>query len=300
MNSFDIFNIIITPLILLIGLIGNTIGYIVMKRPKLVQIGPRNMCRYLFMMDSIYLLQFIVTFLNGSLRIDLSIISNIVCRLWYYINYSFATFSPMFLVYISIDRFISIKWSTKRFILRKRNYQLIYVMFIIAVNLLYYLPIVYGYVVMDNYSMNDISNYTTICTFKDLDSQLLISYMDLANRVLMPFILIMIFSFFLTIEIFKSRRRILDNFHIEENRYYFNEIRLSITSLCLNMIYVVLQLPVSVYVLFSDDYTDSLYLFTYYLFYFSYGINFYVFCFSNSLFRRETVSFIRNLNFFKN
>jgi hypothetical protein len=43
MNTFDYFsNYIFPSLILCFGLVGNFLGFKVMKRPKMIEIGPRN------------------------------------------------------------------------------------------------------------------------------------------------------------------------------------------------------------------------------------------------------------------
>ncbi len=108
MISFEFFNKSIFPiLILVIGLVGNYLGFKVMQRPKMLQIGPRNTYKYLFIMDTIYLIQIIVTCLQLSYDLDILIFSNVLCKFWYYLNYSLNTQSTMLLVYISIDYTIS-------------------------------------------------------------------------------------------------------------------------------------------------------------------------------------------------
>jgi hypothetical protein len=289
MNTFGYFsNYIFPPLILGFGLVGNFLGFKVMQIPKMIEIGPRNTYKYLFIMDTIYLVQIIVTNLQLSYSIDITILSKIACKLWFYINYSLDSQSSMLLVYISIDRYVSIKISTLRFFLRKRNNQLIYFISVFMFNLLYYLPVAY------NYTLNTF-NDTLVCQFANQYSQDLISYMDLANRVILPSILIMIFSILLGKEIIKSRSRISANFEREENEYFYNNIRLAISSICLNIIYILVQMPISVYY-FLPNYTliDG-YNFVYYLFYSSYSINFYIIFISNSLFRKQFILYITNL-----
>ncbi len=269
------------------GFAGNFLGYKTMERPKMIEIGPRKTYEYLFIMDTIFLAQLIVTYLQVTFYIDITILSKVLCKLWWYFNYSLATQSSMLLVYISIDRYVSIKIPALRFFMRKRNNQLIYFVFIFMFNLVYYLPVTY------NYSLKEL-NSSLVCELNNQYSTKLISYMDLANRVFLPSFLIIIFSTLLGIEVIKSRSRILANFQREENEYFFKNISLAITSIIFNIIYMSLQFPVTFFVLLPNFSTnDEGYIFSYYLFYLSYSINFYILFISNSLFRKEFISFLK-------
>jgi hypothetical protein len=288
MNSFNYFNTYIFPIsTLAFGFAGNFLGYKTMERPKMIEIGPRKTYEYLFIMDTIFLAQLIVTYLQVTFYIDITILSKVLCKLWWYFNYSLATQSSMLLVYISIDRYVSIKIPALRFFMRKRNNQLIYFVFIFMFNLVYYLPVTY------NYSLKEL-NSSLVCELNNQYSTKLISYMDLANRVFLPSFLIIIFSTLLGIEVIKSRSRILANFQREENEYFFKNISLAITSIIFNIIYMSLQFPVTFFVLLPNFSTnDEGYIFSYYLFYLSYSINFYILFISNSLFRKEFISFLK-------
>ncbi len=90
-----------------------------MERPKMLEIGPRNTYKYLFISDTIFLVQIIVTWLQLTFNIDPTIVSNVLCKLWWYLNYSLAAQSSMLLVYISVDRYVSIKMPAQRFFMRK-------------------------------------------------------------------------------------------------------------------------------------------------------------------------------------
>jgi len=294
MISFDYFsNYIFPPCILGFGLVGNLLGFTVMQRPKMLEIGPRNTYKYLFSSDTIFLFQMIVTYLQLSFNIDPALNSNVICKLLYYLNYSLATVSSMQLVYISIDRYVSIKFPALRYFLRKRNNQLIYFMFIFMFNLIYYLPVAYNYSLI-------VTNETLACTFNNQYSQDLISYMDLTNRNILPSMLIMIFSTLLGIEVIKSRERISANFQKEENEYFYNNISLAITSILLNIINLLVQLPISVY-LFLPNYSQIIgFNFFFFLFYLSYSINFYILFMFNSLFRKEVFLHLKKKFKFQN
>ena len=158
-------------------------------------------------------------------------------------------------------------------------------------NLLFYLPVAYDYELKQDLNNNTI----LICDFTSYFTQNLISYMDLANRVVLPSILILIFSILLGIEVIKSKKRILSNFQHEENVYYFNNISLAITSVFLNLIYIFLQTPIAIYDLLPNYSTMFGHIVAYYLLYFSYSFNFYVIFMFNSLFRNEFIYFLKRL-----
>jgi len=289
MDSFEYFTYyIFPPVILVIGLVGNFLGFKVMQRPKMLEIGPRNTYKYLFISDTIFLVQIIVTYLQLSFNIDITTSSKVMCKLWWYLNYSSDSQPSMLLVYISIDRYVSIKMPAVRYFMRKRNNQLIFFIFIIMFNLLYYLPVAY------NFSLTE-TNSSFPCNLDGQYLKDLISYLDLANRVVLSSFLIIIFSTLLGIEVIKSRSRILANFQREENEYFFKNISLAITSICFNIVYVLLQLPVTFFVLLPYFYFFDGYIFSYYLFYFSYSINFHILFVSNSLFRKEFILFLKEL-----
>jgi hypothetical protein len=287
MDSFEYFSLYIFPIIILaIGFVGNYLGFKTMQRPKMIEIGPRNTYKYLFISDTIYLVFIIGTYLQYSFNIDPTILSNVICKLWWYIVFSFDSQSSMLLVYISIDRYVSIKIPSFRYFMRKRNNQLIFYIMKLMFNLIYYLPAVYNVKLIR-------TNETLICTFNDQYSQQLLSYMDLANLLIFPSTLILIFSILLGIEVIKSRSRILDNFLKEENEFFFKNLSFTISSIVLNIIYLLLVIPISFYS-FLPDFTEIYgFIFSYYLFYLTYSINFYILFISNSLFRKESILFLK-------
>ena len=82
MDSIDYFFSYIFPILILVfGLAGNYFGYKTIQRPRMLEIGPRNIYKYLFISDTIFLAQIIVTYLQFSFNIDLTILSNVICKL---------------------------------------------------------------------------------------------------------------------------------------------------------------------------------------------------------------------------
>jgi hypothetical protein len=123
-------------LVLLFGLIGNILGLIILLNKDLTNIGPRDTYRYLLISDSIYLLQIIVSNLEYSYDLNLSTLSNLSCKIWNYFNYSLAPISSWLIVYISLDRCISIQKPKWRFTLRNRKNQ--FILFLIVFVICFY------------------------------------------------------------------------------------------------------------------------------------------------------------------
>ena len=74
--ALDFFlNYILPPIIISLGLIGNTIGLMVISKKKLKKIGPVLIYKFLFITDTIYLSKYIFKFL---LKLNFSIIFNFI------------------------------------------------------------------------------------------------------------------------------------------------------------------------------------------------------------------------------
>jgi hypothetical protein len=113
------------PIVFLVGLTGNIIGLIIFLRKKMVKVGPVHMYRILFVIDTLFLLQSLNLIVKTQQLKDLSEISSLACKLFIYVNYSSYILSPMALFYISIEKLVSIKYPSKRFMFRKKKHQVI-------------------------------------------------------------------------------------------------------------------------------------------------------------------------------
>jgi hypothetical protein len=58
----------------------------------------------------------------------------------------------------------------------------------------------------------------------------------------------------------------------------------------MNLLFILLNLPLSVVLFIPGYFTDDSFIFTFYIYYFSYGVNFYVIFLTNSIFRDETIA----------
>lgn len=139
MSVLNIFLIWVLPVGLLVfGMIGNTVGFFVFSRRSLSKFPGRDIYRTLAIMDTLYLIHVILQYFLYYNGMGIRLISGITCKIVRYLNYSLAPISAWLIVYLSIHKFISI-----RFREQKKVWQKITITFIITYNMAYYLPIMW-------------------------------------------------------------------------------------------------------------------------------------------------------------
>lgn len=276
----------IPPILLIFGIFGNIAGLIVISRKKLHKIGPQKMYQYLFMSDSFILTEIIINYLQYGFNVDFTTISSFTCKLFHYLNYSFANISSMVLVYISVERFVTTKYPIKTKILRDHKNQLCYFCLVIAFNLIYYIPIPFFFSIIKD--ENDTIIPIDGCDFIDLNNKIIMSYMDLVNRAIVPFTLMILCTALLVYSIWKSRQRVYLACSLpNENRRIKKDAKLALTLIFIDLVYIIFNLPYSATIFLSDYNLNFFYIFSYFLFYASFAVNFYILLLSNSLFRNE-------------
>ena len=88
MNVIDFFvNYLFAPMVLAVGLIGNSLGIsVLIKSKKLNKIGPILIYKFLFISDTFYMLQIMVNYFGYGFSLDLTILSNLSCQIYIYFN----------------------------------------------------------------------------------------------------------------------------------------------------------------------------------------------------------------------
>jgi len=286
MNSEEIFeyfiNSVFPPLVFLIGMIGNFIGLKVINGKKLKNIGPILIYKFLFITDSIYLPQILIVYMITGFNCDITILSSLGCKVYNYFNYALDSFSPWLLVYISVEKFISIIYPEKRFVLRQNLNQFLFLVGIIFFSLIYYIPQAFCWDVIDVGSTNETFMQ---CTYINYELQQVSSYMDVIHRFAIPFTLMIVFSSLLIGSIFKSRNQVA-NYTADNGKRLKRDIRFAVSSFSMNLLFMALNLPLSILEL-TPNFSLILFNTTLYLFYLSYGVNFYILLITNSIFRAE-------------
>lgn len=293
---------VLPPVIFIIGMFGNLMSLIVLSRDKVKKIGPIVIYRFLHIMDSVYLIFIITKYLQFSFDISVDDISSYWCKINRYFYYSLDAISPMMIAYIAIERYVCIKYTTRRFFMRKKKVQFLFFVIIFTFNALYYIPIpIFQDLIEHFYQINEsISNQTIVmnnnslyfCDFITAESQFYLSWADFLNLIIIPFLLMTTFTLLLIHAIFTSRRRVIFGYTSRENRAFQRDVKFAVTSISLNLIYLILNLPLAL-ISFTTSFNDYTFLLCVYVFFASYGVNFYIVLFSNSLFREEFISIFR-------
>jgi hypothetical protein len=264
------------PTIIILGLFGNLFGLIVISKKKLAKIGPQTVYTALFIFDWINFILIFQPFALFAFNIDITVFSSLYCKIYFYISFIFAPISPILNVYISIERYISIAYPTKKYFLLKNKIQLAYIIVLALFNLLLYVPtgLYFDLVIIEN---------QTICNYVDLFWQETYGYIDLTNRIIIPSVLMITFSILIIHTIFTSRSRISSN--TRANRTFRKDVKFSIISITLNISYIVFNLPLSILLFFQNYWLYSFYSLIVFIYYITFAANFYLIFLANSLFR---------------
>lgn len=277
---------LMAPIVFTIGTLGNTASIAILSRRRMDKIGPKSTYLYLFISDFSFLFLILVNYFAYGFEYDLTVTSKYVCKIYWYVNYFMAPVSPWLIIYISFEKVISIRYPSKRYLFRNKNNQLIYLLIIIAYNSLYYLPVAYYFTIA---SSNE-TNSTPTCDYVSPYTRQLINYMDTANRIIVPFLVITGCSISLLVSIVRIKIRISRNFGQNNHQNLSRDIQLVFSLLFLNTVFILLNVPVVVSIYYS--FSDFGFVLTLYIFYSTYAVNFYIIFLTNSVFRKEFLLFL--------
>ncbi len=281
------------PLTFGLGFFGNIMGIAILIRLK--KFRTKKMCIYLFLADSLYLLLLLIDALAISNGLDIVSVSLNWCRSYRYLNSVCADLSPLLLTYLSLERFIAIKYPTTR--IRLQTLQSYYFVCVILFNLIYHSPIifyidfVYGYSTLMN---------ANECLFASKTNEITYYTMDLVNRVIIPFLFMSTTTLLLIYTVFRSRKRMITKYSTPNFKNSRRDIKFSVTILLLNLTYITLMLPLCIVNFFPFYFeSDFSICFSYFLFYMSYGVNFYIILISNSLVKKEFLNMLKQESYQK-
>ena len=298
MKTYEYFIVyLMPPMILCIGLFGNLTALVVFFKGNLRKMGPTLIYKLMFIWDTYYINQILPFYMSKAIGLDLPTKSRLACKGLVYLNYQGTAISPFMLVYLSVERYISIRFPTRRCILISRRNQLIYFACVFVYCSAYSIIVPFSF---DLFEYNQIESNETnsssssthlICDFVSYKAQLTASYLDFANREFIPCLLMILFSYMLISAVFRSRSRIAQPLNRNRRRHHKQrkqDKKLAVNIFFMNFMFILLNTPASVAFFLPNIYNQYVLVFTAScVFILSYGINFYVIFICNSLFREE-------------
>ena len=270
------------------GFIGNLTAMFMFSRKKYKNTIFSSYFRILTLIDVLVLLTRIDYFLKDNGKIALRMVSTFFCKSTMYIIYLTPSISSWIMVLISLDRFVSIVMPAK-FLFRKQiKYQLLACTVAIVYNTLFSIPVIITY----EYYLKKTSSNTTWpkCSHPSYS----IDIIDIINSSMIPFVLMLILTLLILRTIFKSRSKTTQTINKKD-------IRFAITSISLNISFLILKLPHSFFTFLEfflteiDESTDAfIYTLLSIFMYSHHGSLFYLTFITNTAFRKEFISLFRN------
>ncbi len=286
MESYEYFvYYLMAPIVLALGLMGNMTALVVFFKGNLKNIGPVLIYRLMFIFDTLFIIQIILFYLQYPFYLDITILSRLSCKLFEYLNYQMDSISSYLLVYISLEKYISINNPSKRRILNSKKNQIIFFISILVFCTSYNIGALFFSDIFE-YNENGTNNSYSRCQPINYEAQLISSVLDLINREILPGSLMILFSFMLVLAVFTSSSRVAHSIN-DQNRLK-RDVKLAINCFFMNFMFILLQTPTSTAFFFPDLFSQNMiFLPVTYIFFLSYGINFYIIFVCNSTFRRE-------------
>ena len=280
-------NNICSVVVFAIGLFGDILGLIVLSRKNLSKMNMINAYRCLLASDLLYFFTQVPIFniMFSYPNIDPTAKSSWFCKLFNFSDYALFAPSPAIIIYFSVERLIATKFPAKRFLLKKDKVFFIYVGIVSLISLIYFSPILFYYDLIETETIVDNATNATeisvICNNASKVGTDVVYWLYLVASAIVPYPLMVICTVLLMTTIYQSRLRTRTESNISKIK---RDLKLAITLIGFNLIYIICTLPVSLTAEGSviDQFEIDVYLLESWLFYASYGVNFYLLVATNA------------------
>ena len=287
------------PIIVFLSLFGSTIGLYIFSRPSLKKIGPRNIYRFMFAFEYLNLI-ILNEYLLDNFNIKIFYGSVIGCKLGWVIFSVYMPIPAMLLVYISVERFVSIAYQSKRFVLRRNHIQLIYFLGLIGFNVCLYVFIFFYADIEDYPNSNSTESLykrknLNLCKISNQTAYWLYIYIDFINRVVVPFLLMTLMAILLIRQIYLSRKKFASSKLVSKQRTFNRDVKFSLSITSINLAYLIFSLFYSSGYFFGFFFSEPIlfYVFESITFFF-YSLDFYLIFATNSLVRKEVGTLLQS------
>ena len=290
------------PILLVIGAIGNVFSFITFSRNKFRKTSFSLYFRVLAICDTFTLLYTINDMQNELFGIDLQNSSHFWCKTTNYWQYSVAPVSGWLLVVISMERMLNIIRPNKFLFMKNKKTQALICCLNFAYNFIFYIPMIVYKDYQEQEAQNDTNSTEIVYECVDLEEETIVFWLDLFNSTLLPFLMMAISTSITVSRIFKSRSKAnAENKHSNAKSYKLKQrdIKFAVTSVVLNVLFFVFNLPVCVfylvnnYITLEDVDASLVYSITLFCYYLNFSVVFYVNLMSNHFFRHELLVFLR-------
>ena len=270
--------------ILLVGLFGNLIGLIVFLHKDRRKLPSYNIYITLAIMDSFSLVFQIGKDWLFHFSIDLFKLSYFSCKFLKNIDYCIPSVSGWLLVGISVDRFISIRFS-KAYITKKILTQRLIILTAFVSNMITYTPLfIYAEkrTNISNISLDESDYGFSECNY--FENENLVENIDLIYATLVPFLFLFTFSSLLIFVIFKSRLKFPHFTNRQDRNRLKKDVKFAISSIFFNLFFFIFHILTCIY---SNERLTIEYDISLWVYYVSFCVNFYILFACNSIFRKK-------------
>lgn len=285
----------LVPVIVLVGLVGNILNLIVYSRRSFTTVTPISFYfRALAMADLVSLLQFFQFYLIDMFNIDIKSHSDWMCVLLVLMVFVPPGISAWLEATISIDRLLYLIKPMRCFLLlKRRSIQTIILIVIIIQNIIIYLPLVSNYKIGNESSIDALTN-SRLCKMRSESVQAAITWIDLLNFSILPFLIMLGSSFFSIRSLYNSRKSLFVNHSMSQSRRRDSKDRhFAVSSLLLNLIFIVFNLPITVInivqIYIRNDITALVFSIALHMFFIKFALPFFVYLLVNSNFKHELI-----------
>ena len=285
------------PAITFIGLIINPISFIIFSRKRFKNATFSTYYRCFILFQTFSLILPINKMFELNFKIYFDSMSDLMCKLKYFYGYFNIANAAWFLVVISIDRFLSITYPVGFLCRKKKWFQFLTFCFIINFNITFLTPTWFYYIKKTSQTIND-TNIINYC----ISHAVWVDFLELFHQVLIPFMLMILFTVSTASYVFKSRK--LTN----NTKTIKNDLKFTVLSISFNILFLLFNFPhFLLYMmkeyshLFDEDSINLFELlqsFAYFLLYLNLISTFFINYFINSMFRKEIrIIFLNQSNF---
>lgn len=277
--------------VFLMGIFGNIISFKIYSNKSMIKSSFSIYFRVVCVSDFLITVHSFTFLLQSVYDYDLHIKNDFLCKTLDYVVYVLSPISGYLLVVISIDRFVKIKFTHRFEFIYKRKFQISLIIVIISYNVLFYSGFLWNKQLNENITVDNETNLTTVeYTCDDSPNMNAFYQMDVYNSAVVPYILMVFFSCATIWVVFQSRNKITPN-SISNSGMSKRDKKFAFTSIALNTIFLILNLPVVLFIAYGNYLDEDLYNMIYKilntLYYSNYGASLYVQLAVNSIFRSE-------------